>query len=146
MRGAVRTLDLCRGKYFGAILKNAATGDHVSSRHRHGVIDVAVLEIELTLPQVWIRVPTANIVVHRHPWVPLSDLVQCAVASHAIGAVLRDKKRVLHSDGDGAAVWKQGRVEIDAHHGVIRLSSDAAPIHLKAGDVVATLKPAHTPA
>ena len=134
------------GEDLRPVLQHAAAGDDVPRGHGDGVVDVAVLEIELSLPEVLVGVPAAHVVVDGHARIPLRDLVQRAVATHAVGAVLGDVERVLHADGDRSPARRERRVEIDAHHRVVHLADGGAAVDLEAGEVVAAAEAAHAPA
>ena len=64
----------------------ARARDDPVRRHRHRIIEVAILEIEFLL-QVRQRVPAAQVVIDRHARVPLGDRVDRPVrAIHPAGA------------------------------------------------------------
>ena len=72
------------------VLQHARRRDDVAGRHGHREVVVAVLEIELALPEIRLGVPAAQVVVHADARIPLRELVQRAVAPHAVGAVFRN--------------------------------------------------------
>src|SRR6266508_2672421 len=89
---------LLRGEHFEWIRQTAGACYDEPTWHGDRKIDVAVLEIELALAEVLLRVPAAHVVVDGEARIPLRDLVQPSfgelLASHAVGAVLRNLKRV----------------------------------------------------
>ena len=145
-RRARKALSLCGGEHIGGVLEDTAARDRVAGGRRDTVVDVAVLEIELALPEVRIGVPATDVVVHRHARVPLRDLVQRAVAAHAIGAVLRNAERVAHRDREPSALRRERLVEIDASHRVVDVHRRRTTVDLQAVDVVSAGKAAHAPA
>ena len=86
--------DLRRGEHILGIVERSGGGHDVSSRHGHAECKVAVVQIELALSEIRLGVPAAHVVVHRHTRIPLRNLVELAVASHAVGAMLRHRKTV----------------------------------------------------
>src|SRR4029078_5467472 len=103
-------------------------------------------EVELALPEVWLCVPSAHVVVDGHARIPLSDLVQRAVASHTVGPVIRNRERVLKAEHERPAAGREGRVKADPHHRVVDPTGDAAAVDLKSGEVVPAAEAAHAPA
>src|SRR6266508_3645556 len=98
MQRAREAYALLRGEHFEWIRQTASTCNDEPTRHGDREVDVAVLEIELALAEVLLRVPAAHVVVDGEARIPLRDLVQPSLgellASHAVGAVLRNLKRV----------------------------------------------------
>ncbi len=74
----IEALPLARSQHFLRVLQHPATGDDHVGRHGDGVVEVAVLEIEL-LYEVRQRVPPVHIVIYRHARIPLCDVVDIAV-------------------------------------------------------------------
>ncbi len=70
---------LRRAQHLARITQRAGTRDDEVRRHDHGVVDVAVLEVELRA-EIRLGVPAAQVVVYRHAREPLRDLVDVAVA------------------------------------------------------------------
>ena len=130
-RGARESLALRGGEHLGRILQHAAAGDGVAGRRGDGVVEVAVLEIELALAEVRIGVPAADVVVDRHARIPLRDLVERAVAPHPVGAVLGHAEGEAHRDGEPAAARRDGLLEIDAPHGVVDVHGGGAAVDLE---------------
>src|SRR6185437_6739247 len=127
------------------ILEHSAAGDDVAGWHGDGIVDVAVLEVELALPEVGIGIPAADVVVHDHARIPLSDFVQRAVPAHTVRPVFGNGERILHADRAGAPTGHERCVEIDAHHRIVDLAHGAAAIDLEAGNVVSALKAPDAP-
>ena len=71
--------------------QRAGRGHDVAGRHRDGEVVVAVVEVELALAEVGLGVPAAHVVVDGDARIPLGELVQRAVAAHAVGAVLGNR-------------------------------------------------------
>ena len=92
------TCALLRGEHFEGIRQTAGACDDEAARYGDRKVDVAVLEIELALAEVLLGVPAAHVVVNGDARIPLRDLVQPSFgelfASHAVGAVLGNLKRV----------------------------------------------------
>ena len=139
---------ICDGRqHFGAVLEHAASRDDVAGGNRDGVVDVAVLEIELALAEIRIGVPAAHVVVDGHARIPLRDLVERAVAAHAVGAVLGNDERVLHADGRAcrraaaSGASRSMRIIVSSV-----LPTTPRPLTCEARDVVAALKSADAPA
>ena len=118
-RRARESLALRGREHLGGVLQHAAAGDGVAGRRGDAVVDVAVLEVELALAEVRIGVPAADVVVDGHARVPLRDLVERAVAPHAIGAMLGNAERVAHRDREPPTLRRERLLEIDAPHRVI---------------------------
>ena len=59
-----------------------------------------------------------HVVVHRHPRIPLGDLVEAPVAPHPVGAVLGDVELVGQVEYRRRARGERGD-ELDVHHGVV---------------------------
>src|SRR6266536_3504098 len=116
---AREALALGRGEHLGRIEERAGGGDDVAARHGDRDVEIAVLEIELALPQVLLGVPAAYVVVDRHPRIPLGDLVQPAarvlLAAHAVGAVLGDLEVVGDVERDGPS-RRERPVQLGAQH------------------------------
>ena len=80
--------DLRRRQHLGGVLEHARRGDDVARGNGHREVVVAILEIELALPEVRLGVPSAQVVEDADTRIPLRELVERAVAPHAVGAVL----------------------------------------------------------
>src|SRR5258706_5079525 len=89
---------LLRGQDLERVGQLPGAGDNEAARYGDRKVDVAILEIELALAEVLLAVPAAHVVVDGEARIPLRDLVQPSfgelLASHAVGAVLRNLKRV----------------------------------------------------
>src|SRR5205809_7770016 len=100
--GRIRTQRACEtsallcGEHFEWIRQTAGPCYDEPTWHGDRKVDVAVLEIELALAEVLLGVPAAHVVVDGEARIPLRDLVQPSLgellASHAVGAVLRNLK------------------------------------------------------
>ena len=115
---ACKPFALLRGQHLERVHQPAGSRDDEAARDGNGEIDVAILEIELTLAEILLGVPAAHVVVDGEPRIPLRDLVQPAFrkpfAPHAIRAVLGHLERVADLERcDGAG--RQGAIELDAH-------------------------------
>ena len=85
--------DLRRRQHFLGILQCARGRDDVSRRYRDRERVVAVVEVEFALAQIRLDVPAAHVVVDRDTRIPLRDFEQCAIATHAVRAMLGNQKR-----------------------------------------------------
>ncbi len=113
--GQPRPLGLC--EHVAGVVERASSTHNVAGGDRDSVGEVAVLEIELTLPEVRLGVPSLQIVIHGDPRIPLRQLVQRPVAAHPIRAVHRHLKMpgdVEHRGGPGCQRLGQVRFELRA--------------------------------
>jgi hypothetical protein len=109
-------------------------------------VDVAVLQVELALPEIGIRIPSADVVVDGHAWIPLRDLVQRAVTPHPVGAVLRHAEGVVHRDRGLAPLGRDRLIEVDPAHRVVYADGGGPAVHLDIAQVIAPLEATHAPA
>ena len=79
---AASAVSTCSG--FGEL---AGGGDDVRRWHRERDVEVAVLEIELAGADVRLVIPALHVVVDGDARIPLRDLVERAVVSHAPAAL-----------------------------------------------------------
>ncbi len=73
-----KTLDLRFGQHIFRIHQLARTGNDHLRRHRHVVVEVPIFQIKLRA-DVRQRVPAAQIVIHRHPRIPLRHVIDLAL-------------------------------------------------------------------
>src|SRR5205823_5917818 len=118
--GEARTL--ARREHLHGVGQRARRRNDEAPRHGDGHVEIAVLEVELALTEVLLGVPTAHVVVHRNPRVPLRYLVQPATGEllppHAVGSVLRHFEAVGQLEL-GAPPGRERPVEVDAPHGAV---------------------------
>ena len=112
-----------RREHLSGVLECTGRGHEKAARHRDGDVEVTVLEVELALAEVLLRVPAAHVVVDRHARVPLRDLVQPAAGellpSHAVGSVLRHFEAIRQLELR-LAPGRERPVEIGAQHGAVQ--------------------------
>src|SRR3989475_12919154 len=77
--GEARTL--ARREHLHGVGQRARRRNDEAPRHGDGHVEIAVLEEELALAEVLLGVPTAHVVAHRDPRVPLRHLVQPATGA-----------------------------------------------------------------
>ena len=98
MQGAPEPGALLRRQDLQRVGQPPRGGDDEATRHGDRKVDVAVLEIELSLAEVLLGIPAAHVVVDGETRIPLRDFVQPTLgellAPHAVGAVLGNLKRV----------------------------------------------------
>jgi len=104
---------------FLSVEQSTRPRDDESARNSESDIEVAVLKIELALPETLVEVPTADVVVNGEAGVPLRDAVHPAArvvrAAHAIRSVFRNLKVIIEPDA-GAVAGNEGARELNAHH------------------------------
>jgi hypothetical protein len=83
-------------------------------------VEVAVLEIELARPQELVGIPPPDVVIDRHPRIPLRYLIEPAFGIVLAAGTAAERNRVVPRDRDrGHRLGRKRPVEIDAHHGAV---------------------------
>ncbi len=100
------------------VLQSPGRGDDVASRHGDLERVVAVLEVELALSEVWLGIEAAEIVVDRNAGIPLRDLIQRPITTHAVGAVLRNVEVPRDVERRGLTRRQRGG-QVDTGHGLV---------------------------
>ncbi len=117
---------LSGGEYLVRVLQHARSHHDVRRGDVDSVVVVAVVEVELAVPHERESIPAANVVVHGHARVPLSDVVYGSVpAVHAARAAVvgSNLEGVLHRHLHAVASGRERAGELEAHARV----GDAVP-------------------
>ena len=98
----------------GRIAQHASRADDVVRRYGQRYVETAVLEVELSSADVGLVVPAAHVVVDRHARIPLSELVERAVATHAARPVVGHREAPADVEVEELARLERPR-QVDPH-------------------------------